>query len=110
MSRLVGALPSVLLHFWVLNIFNFLEKVVGPDLQGLYVATPVSGYMMLVGGKIQSSAQSPPRPPSPPNNKRSICHVVSFEWCKSCFKTLLYLRRCRWITFYQKSVLKREIL
>jgi len=30
-----------LLHFWVLNIFNFLEKGVGPGLQGLYVTTPV---------------------------------------------------------------------
>ena len=30
-----------LLHFWVLYIFNFLEKVLGPGLQGLYVATPV---------------------------------------------------------------------
>ena len=47
MSRLVGAHPSpplclqFLLHFWVLNIFNFLEKGVGPGLQGLYVTTPV---------------------------------------------------------------------
>ena len=38
-------LPSIyifnLLHFWVFQLFDFLEKVVGPALQGLHVATPV---------------------------------------------------------------------
>ena len=41
--RRVGAHPHVpfLLHFWVFHFVEFLEKVVGPDLQGLHVATPV---------------------------------------------------------------------
>ena len=50
MSRLVGAhpsspLPSVFIAFWVLYIFNFLEKVVGP---GLHVATTVASDFVSV--------------------------------------------------------------
>jgi len=34
----------LLLQFWVLYFIGFLEKVVGPGLQGQHVATPV-GYI-----------------------------------------------------------------
>ena len=38
-------LASILsLQFWVLYFIGFLEKVVGPGLQGQHVATPV-GYI-----------------------------------------------------------------
>jgi len=30
--------------FWVLYCFGFIEKVLGPGLQGLHVATLVQGY------------------------------------------------------------------
>ena len=46
MSRLVGAHPSphwspILLYFWIFLFEIFLEKVVGPGLQCIHVATSV---------------------------------------------------------------------
>jgi len=54
MSILEGAHPSPTLAFnvycifWIFHFFDILEKVVGPGLQGIHVATPVLTLLISV--------------------------------------------------------------